>query len=222
MKTKVLMVSLFVAVFSMGCVPHSYISKTYDFNSVRSIGVLKVNVRKAPLRDAEELFDQRLLESGFSVVDRPNVNAALKENSINTDVPLDRGMTKKVGNFLGVDLLLESEVASFSNEQKKTGSKKKAKGAKLAKEEKEAAPPVENENVALSESQANKKPEPGDTYSKLELSARLVDVETSQVVWSFSVMEEGSTAKEAADKAVKDLIKEYKEDLKKVSIAKGS
>ena len=60
-----------------GCMPKTVISPTYDFSQVRRIGIMAFESPWQTMQGAENLFAKYLLESGFKVVERAQLESVL-------------------------------------------------------------------------------------------------------------------------------------------------
>lgn len=55
LKKEILIIMILAGIFS-GCATHTVISHTYNFNNMKRIGILKVDVNNAPLEGVEGPF----------------------------------------------------------------------------------------------------------------------------------------------------------------------
>ena len=97
-----------------GCTPKTVISQSYDFNQMNRIGIMGFTTHYNDLSGVENLFAKYLIESGFKVVERAQLDQVLKEHNISVSGYLSPATTKKIGEILGVDVLLVGEVTSYT------------------------------------------------------------------------------------------------------------
>ncbi|MCX5782752.1 MAG: hypothetical protein NT145_08690 [Elusimicrobia bacterium] len=214
-----LLVSL---IFVSGCAVHSVISRTYNFSSVRRIGVLKVSSRQSPVKGVEDMFAQYLIKEGFTVVERSKLKEIMKENKIGAEGAINPEMTKQLGKLLGVDVLLIGEITSYTPEKETTT---------IAESENTFIEPVyslvkkevDGKTIEVIEQtgtkirkESNRTPITFTTSPQVSLIAKLVDVETAEVVWVGSITKQGSSPADAAESAVDYLVKNLGKDINSV------
>ena len=75
-----------VCLWLMGCLPKTVISPTYDFNRVQRIGVMAFNSPWQSVQGVENLFAKYLLESGFKVVERAQLEKDLAYDQLKLQI----------------------------------------------------------------------------------------------------------------------------------------
>ena len=197
---------LFLAGLLWGCTPKTVISQSYDFSQVNRIGVMGFASPYSSLSGVENLFAKYLIESGFKVVERAQLDAVLQEHNISVSGYLSPATTKKIGEILGVDVLLVGEITSYTPTRKEMT---------LVATHKTEAHPVYAQTLMPG---PDGRPMPiaqqvGTTYSQstdvhpseytinaqVGVIAKLIDVETAEIVWIGSLSQESSSALNAAD-----------------------
>jgi len=205
-----------------GCMPTTVISPTYDFSQMKRIGIMAFS-NSSELSGVENLFAKYLIAAGFKVVERANLEKVLKEHNLSTTGYLSPETTRAIGRILGVDALLVGEVSSYSparTELRMTASRKT-----------ESRPVLEQDtmkledgtyvsyirNVGTSYSDLyEEKPVEYTIDAKVGMIAKLVDVETAEIVWIGSEDMSSSNALWAADYIARQLIKSFSKELAKV------
>ena len=106
--------SLLCLICLAGCTPKTVISQSYDFKQMQRIGIMGFLSPYSGLSGVENLFAKYLIENGFKVVERAQLDQILHEHNISVSGYLSPATTKKIGEILGVDVLLVGEVTSYT------------------------------------------------------------------------------------------------------------
>lgn len=204
-----------------GCTPKTFLSPTYDFNQMNRIGILSF-ANTSELSGVENLFAKYLIAAGFKVVERSHLESVLHEQNISVTGYLSPETTRAIGKILGVDVLLIGEVSSYSparTELKMTASRKT-----------ESHPVVEQDVMKLEDgtyvaylrnvgttysSSYEEKPVEYTINAKVGMIAKLVDVETAEIIWIGSSNTSSSSALAAADSIARQLVKSFSKELAK-------
>ena len=213
-----LLASLCVA----ACTPNTVLSPTYNFNQVNRIGVMAFSNSWADLNGVENLFAKYLIRYGFKVVERAQLESILREHNISVSGYLDPATTREIGRILGVDLLLIGEVSSYTparTELTLTASRRS-----------ESRPIIRQDVMRMPDgtyvgyqrpmgtqfsNSVDVRPTEYTINAKVAVIAKLVDVETAEIVWIGSDSEESSRALDAADYMARQLVKSFAKALAK-------
>ncbi len=205
-----------------GCTPKTVISQSYNFDQMNRIGIMGFSSPYNGLSGVENLFAKYLIENGFKVVERAQLDAVLKEHHISVSGYLSPATTKKIGEILGVDVLLVGEVTSYTPTRKEM--------ALVTTRHTETRPVYSQGIMQLPDGQyAAYSQRVGTQYShdtdvrpseytinaQVGIIAKLVDVETAEIVWIGSLSEESSSALYAADSIAHRLVKSFTKELAK-------
>jgi len=211
-----------IFLLAAGCTPKTVISPTYNFNQMERIGIMAFS-NASELSGVENLFAKYLMASGFKVVDRANLENVLQEHHISVTGYLSPETTRAIGKILGVDVLLVGEVSSYSparTELKMTASQKT-----------ESRPVVEQDVMKLEDgtyvsyirnvgtaysSSYEEKPVEYTISAKVGMIAKLIDVETAEIIWIGSDSTSSSNALSAADSIARQLVKSFSKELIKL------
>ena len=215
----------FVAVLALclaGCTPKTVLSQTYDFNQMKRIGVMSFSNERRSLKGVEKLFAKYLIESGFKVVERAQLESILQEHNISVSGYLSAQTTRKIGQILGVDVLLVGEISAY-----RPARTELALTATRRVEEKPVytqdvmrlpdgsyAGYVRNVGTQVSHS-TDVRPTEYTINSRVAIIAKMVDVETAEIVWIGSDDDSSSSALEAADNVARRLVKSFGKELAK-------
>lgn len=212
----------FLVLFLVGCTPKTVISPSYDFNQMDRIGIMAFSNTQA-LSGVENLFAKYLISAGFKVVERAQLESILREHNISVSGYLSPETTREIGRILGVDVLLLGEVSSYSparTELTMTSSRKS-----------ESRPIVQQEVMRLPDGtyagymrpvgtqvshSLDTRPMEYTINAQVGMIAKLVDVETAEIVWIGSAEDSGARALTAADHIAKKLVKSFTKELAKV------
>ncbi|MBR2865535.1 MAG: hypothetical protein IKJ44_02980 [Elusimicrobiaceae bacterium] len=208
--------------FAWGCTPKSVISQTYDFDQMNRIGIMGFASPYNGFGGVENLFAKYLIQSGFKVVERAQLEQILHEHNISVSGYLSPATTRKIGEILGVDVLLIGEVTSYTPTRTELT---------MVSSRRSESRPVYRQNVMqlADGSYAAYTQQVGTQYShssevrpaeytinaQVGVIAKLVDVETAEIVWIGSLDEEGASALDAADYIARSLVKSFTKELAK-------
>ena len=213
---------LLLAGLLWGCTPKTVISQSYNFDQMNRIGVMEFVSPYSSLSGVENLFAKYLIESGFKVVERAQLDAVLHEHNISVSGYLSPATTKRIGEILGVDVLLVGEVTSYTPTRKEV--------ALVATHKTEAHPvyaqtlmpgpdgrPVPmTQRVGTTYSQSTDvRPSEYTINAQVGVIAKLIDVETAEIVWIGSLSQDSSSALNAADSIAHSLVKSFSKELAK-------
>ncbi|MBI4375041.1 MAG: hypothetical protein HY549_01200 [Elusimicrobia bacterium] len=198
---------------SAGCSPRAYLNPNYDLGRVRRIAVWRFDSNQKSAIGAEDLFNRSLLENGFQVVERAQLEAVIQEQKLGKDGVLAPRALKKVGNILGVDALLLGSV-TYTPERKEV--------VKVAVPHRIEEPVFETIREKLDDGSArethrqigtrvrhehNVVPQVFNIHAQVGIVAKLVDVETGEIIWVGSDSTEGPDALSAAESAAYYLVR---------------
>lgn len=204
------------------CTPKTVISPSYDFSHVNRIGIMAFSNAWADLNGVENLFAKYLIRNGFKVVERAQLEEILKEHHISVSGYLAPETTREIGRILGVDVLLIGEVSSYTparTELTLTASRR-SETQPIMRQEVMRMPdgsyvgytrPV---GTQISNSM-DVRPTEYTINAKIAIIAKLVDVETAEIVWIGSDSTESSRALDGADYIAKKLVKSFSKELAK-------
>lgn len=210
--------------FLAGCTPKTVISPSYDFNRMERIGVMGFEGAGAALQGTENLFAKYLIQAGFKVVERAHLESVLHEHNVSVSGYLSPQTTREIGRILGVDVLLVGEVSTYTparTEMALTSSRRT-----------EAQPVVQQEVIRLPDgsfagnlrqvgtrvSHASEvRPTQYTIDARVGIIAKLVDVETAEIIWIGSSETTSSSALDAADSIARRLVKSFEKELAKRS-----
>ncbi len=220
---KILLSLLAFALCGIGCTPKTVISQSYDFSQMNRIGIMGFSSPYSGLSGVENLFAKYLIESGFKVVERAQLEQVLKEHNISVSGYLSPETTRKIGQILGVDVLLIGEVTSYTPTRT---------GVTMVATRRTEAQPVYSQNImklpdgsyaAYTQNVGTQythstdvRPSQYTINAQVGIIAKLVDVETAEIVWIGSLSDESSSALDAADYIARSLVKSFTKELAKL------
>ncbi len=214
--------ALFVAFLFCACTPKSVLSPTYDFSQINRIGIMAFSNSWADLNGVENLFAKYLIQSGFKVVERAQLESILREHNISVSGYLAPDTTREIGRILGVDTLLVGEVSSYSparTELTMTASRR-SESRPIMRQDVMRMPDgtyVGYQRPAGTQisNSVDMRPTEYTINAKVALIAKLIDVETAEIVWIGSDSEESSRPLDAADYMARQLVKSFTKELAK-------
>jgi Curli production assembly/transport component CsgG. len=211
--------------FAVACTPRSYISKQYDFKSMKRIGILEFSSPDDTFKGAENLFAEYLIKYGYTVVERAQIEKVLAEQNLSATSYLSPEVTRKIGKVLGVDALLIGEVTSYLPERKAltyhvthTNTSEPVFNNQVTKD---AQGHVSVRSVYAGQEEHREKsiyPVEYTIYAQVGVVAKLVDVNTAEIIWVGDDTCEGASGLSALSESAKGLMKSFDKAVRK---AKG-
>jgi hypothetical protein len=205
-----------------GCTPKTVISQTYDFNRMERIGIMSFHSQWQTMQGVENLFAKYLLESGFKVVERAQLEDILAEHHIAVSGYLSPETTREIGRILGVDVLLVGEVSAYTPARtelaltatRRTEARPVYTQDVMRRPDGSYAGYLRNVGTEVSRS-AEVRPTEYTIDGQVGLIAKMVDVETAEIVWIGSADDSSKNTLEAADRIAKKLVKSFRRELAK-------
>ena len=204
------------------CTPKTVISPTYDFNQLNRIGIMAFSNAWTDLNGVENLFAKYFIRAGYQVVERAQLENILREHHISVSGYLDPATTREIGRILGVDALLIGEVSSYSparTELTLTTTRKSESHPVLQQDVMQLPDGTYVAYTRQVGTQVSHRSETTPTEytinAKVAVIAKLVDVQTAEIIWIGSDTEESSRALDAADYLARQLVKSFSKELNK-------
>ena len=217
---KAFMVLLAAAVLSGCATPNTVISKSYNFDKLKHIGITKFD-NPQKIAGIEDLFAQQLIKKGFTVVEREKLDSVIKELKLSASGLFDEKNTKELGRILGVDALLIGEVTYYSPKQTNTYTQENdAVFAVPVYKRDNSRNPDGSYSVRLRQVgtrdrvERHRIPVTVTTNPQVGMVAKIVDTETAEVIWVGSMVEEGENVMDAEENCAHFLIKSMWKDIK--------
>lgn len=216
------LLSLLAGICLGACASNTVISPSYDFNQVNRIGIMAFSNAWADLNGVENLFAKYLIRNGFKVVERAQLESILKEHNISVSGYLAPETTREIGRILGVDVLLIGEVSSYTPARTEL--------TLTASRHSETRPIMRQDVMRMPDgsyvgytrpvgtqfsNSMDVRPTEYTINAKVAIIAKLVDVETAEIVWIGSDSTESSRALDGADYIAKKLMKSFSKQLAK-------
>ena len=220
---KILGLALIACLLAAGCMPKTVISKTYDFNRMDRIGVMSFTNSWAAMQGVENLFAKYLISSGFKVVERAQLESVLKEHNISVSGYLSPETTREIGKILGVDVLLIGEVSSYvpARTELTLTSTRRTESRPVYTQDVMQLPDGTyvgyTRNVGAEYTHTTEvRPTEYTINARVGIIAKLVDVETAEIVWIGSSDASSASALDAADTVARRLVKSFTKELTKL------
>lgn len=216
------LLAILTGIWVAACAPTTVLSPSYDFSQVNRIGIMSFTNSWADLNGVENLFAKYLIRNGFKVVERAQLESILKEHNISVSGYLAPETTREIGRILGVDLLLIGEVSSYTPARTEL--------AMTASRRSESRPIIRQDVMRMPDgtyvgyqrpmgtevsNAVDVRPTEYTINAKIAIIAKLVDVETAEIVWIGSDSTESSRALDGADYIAKKLVKSFAKELAK-------
>lgn len=195
------------------CGGKTALNKNYDLSRVRRIGVLGFGGKGVP--GVEDLFTKHMLEEGFTVIERSQLARLLEEQRISSSGLVSAETAKNIGRILGVDAMVIGDVISLSKERQdvsyvetRTTSEEPVFTAESVRREDGTYTQVIRQTGTKVTHETARTPQVYSRFAQAGLVAKLVDVETGEVVWVGSYTDEGISELAALDGAAQWLVEQ--------------
>ena len=205
-----------------GCTLKSVISPSYDFDQINRIGIMAFSNSQTALQGTENLFAKYLIQTGYKVVERAQLESVLREHNISVSGYLSPETTREIGRILGVDVLLLGEVSSYSPARTELAmtSSRRTETKPVTRQEVMQMPDGTyvgyTRNIGTRVTQSSEvRPTQYTINAQVGMIAKLVDVETAEIVWIGSDEQEGASALDAADYIARRLVKSFTKEVTK-------
>jgi len=220
---KALFITLLCSLLLSACAPKTAISKNYNFNNVKRIGIMAFDSPSRRFQGAENVFAKYLLDKGFTVVERAKIEQVLAEQNLSVTGYMSPETTKMIGKILGVDLLLTGQITSYIPEkttlamvETRSFQSNPVYGVQTA-----IGPdgkPVTTQVPVGRQVTSNRDVVPTEitTSAQVGVVAKLVDVETAEIVWIGTDTGSDSNSLSAVDAVAKRLVNKLAKDIKKL------
>jgi curli biogenesis system outer membrane secretion channel CsgG len=210
-------------VFLFSCTSrHSVLNPKYDLTRIERIGIVKFDSHPWGIKGTEDIFAKYLIRSRFTVVERGKIDKVLNEYNISARGYLAPETTKLVGKILGVDALLMGNIVSYTPARKKmVRERKKIRREVPVYETKIHKTPSGNEKITKEKVGERVyydtivTPRVHYIYAEVGITAKLVDVETAEIIWVGSYSSDGRDMADAIDNNAYYLIRRLMKDWKK-------
>ena len=193
----------------------------FDFSKVKRVAVVGFSDYPRQAGSGEILsgaFEQELLQAGYSLVERAQVEQVLREKKLVADDPK---ATKKIGQVLGVDALLFGRITDFREPREHLTE------AEVVDTYQDPIYVRKTKTTVNGDGTANKtettdiqgyrtrrvvrrEPRTVTQYGRLGVSARLVFTQTGEVLWSGSDVSSVYSFEESARSVADSILKAVK------------
>jgi hypothetical protein len=219
MKLKICL-GLFGIFLFYGCAQNTVINKNYNFNDMKTIGIVKFCAPKQ-VKGIEDITYKQLMAKGFNVVDKKKMEAILLANKVDIKDYLnlkkinDGADVKKIDAILVGEIsyfkpgkemvrVVETEDVSIDPGTKTVYSNKNSDGSNSIR--------MDETSTTVSK-EYSKTPVAYNSSTEIGLILKLIDVNTLDVIWVGTISENGSDNLDAQENAIKYLVKKLKKDV---------
>ena len=174
------------------------------------------------VQGVENLFAKYLIASGFKVVERAQLESVLREHHISVSGYLSPETTREIGRILGVDVLLIGEVSSYTPARTELtmSATRRTESRPVYTQDVMQLPDGTyvgyTRNVGTQVSHSTEvQPTEYTINARVGIIAKLVDVETAEIIWIGSDDASAPNALNAADDIARALVKSFSKELAK-------
>lgn len=188
------------------------ISPNYDSTQVQRVALIGFVDYPGIVGSGEitaSIFEKYLLISGYTVVERRQVNEILKEQALQLSGALEQSTLRKIGRLLNVDALVIGSINDYTDPREQTvmvdiplahSTPIYGKVETVQKKGDTTIKTTENVITGYNFSTSSRiVPRVEQIPAHVGLSVRLVNIETSEVLWSASATAEGEFLSEATE-----------------------
>ena len=223
LKLSILIIS--ITLFASCANRSSVLNPNYDLTQIERIGIVTFDTDQwKGIRGVEDIFAKYLMQSGFRIIERGKIDSILRERQIAARGYLSPETTKVVGKILGVDALIMGNVVSFTPEKTRIVKEhKKIRRTEPVYETTYHETPSGNKKMKREKVSERvyydtiTTPVVRRIYAKAGITAKLVDVETAEIIWVGSYTGSGTDATDAVDTAAYYLIRKLTKEWKKLT-----
>lgn len=207
------------AVLLAGCAGSTAVSRHFDRDKIRKLGVVRFEAVPGAELGAGDIFAKHLLKRGFRVVERARIEAVLDEQRLGATGAIPPEAAKELGRLLGVDGLVMGQVTDYQPQRKSvvmttTHETRVEPVFKKVKRKTKKGPPrwVRVQVSTRTKHSTREVPMVFTIDAQVSLVAKLVDVETGEIVWIGSTSGEGVTPLMAVESAASYLARKLKKE----------
>ncbi len=150
-----------------GCGPKIAYRQDYDFSAIQRVGVIRfdgaglgLTAGAEPGSAVADEFVFQLLNRGARVIERSRLESVLREHNLWRSGDIDPETVKEMGQILGVDAIIMGTITRFVPDKK--------------------------ERIYVRDREGNVREEIFLVEAEVGISARMVDVETGEIIWAGS------------------------------------
>jgi len=185
---KIKLLVLILSVLS-GCGSYNVaIKKDYDFSKVKRIAVVSFSSNRAYKNSGDVVSDEfilQLIRKGYSVIERNKIDTVLREQNLGESNRLEASTVKQIGKILGVDAIITGTIIKYQEDQ--------------------------NITVYTTDKDGKVTSQMTLQQAEVEISARMFDVETGEIVWIARDSDRGFDISDAVSYVVSSLISSIKQ-----------
>jgi len=215
-----------------GCFSNAVVavSKNYNAASVRRVALLAFTDYPGMQGSGEiaaGTFEKYLLDAGYGVVERRQVAQILKEQSLSVSGAIDQTELRSIGRLLGVDALAMGNITEFSDVSRQTVLVDVVQEqmdpifgqvVTTSRRGNETVQTTQNVITGYNASRTSQVlPETQTLPARAGISARLVDAQTGEILWSASARGTGDSLSAASENSASALMKAVLKKLKEIS-----
>ncbi len=219
-----------------GCAASSVsINQNYDMARIKRIAVLKFE----PLAESPEssaalsvVFEKALLEQGYQIVERSEVEKILKEQHFELTGAVDPAQAMRLGKMLGVDALLFGNVTTFRPSHKSVylidtvSTRQEPVIARKTRTVVQDGKPVtqEYEEIRGYKTIRDKSQTPQVYTLQAEVAAvvRMIDATNGEIIWVGNDMQEAVDTQTAAEIIANTIVHDWKKVVKRATARKNT
>lgn len=184
---KTILLILIISILS-GCGLYNVATKKdYDFSKIKRIAAVEFSSNRTYKNSGEVVSDEfvlQLMKKGYSVIERRKIDTILKEQNLGESNRLESSTVKKIGKILGVNVVITGTVIKYQEDQNITVYTTDKDGRVTSQ-------------IILQQ-------------AEVEVSARMFDVETGEIVWTAKDSDRGFDISDAVSYVVSSLIRSIK------------
>jgi len=205
--------------FLCSCGGKTALNPNYDLSRVRRIGIMAFGGRGAD--GVDDLFAKHMIAEGFTIIERARLARLVEEQRISSSGLVSPETARDLGKVLGVDAMIIGDVVSLTGEkhdvtyvETRTTSEEPVYTTETVKREDGTYTQVTRRTGTKVTRETARTPQVYSRFAQAGLAAKLVDVETGEIVWAGSYTDEGVSELAALDGAAQWLVEQLARETK--------
>lgn len=204
-----------VALFLSSCMKPVAIRENYDFGRIKRVGVISFKDYPSHPNSGEtvgDTFVKHLLRAGYNVIERTDLEKVLTEQKLNISGIIDQATAKKIGNISGIDAVITGTVSLFSPAKKDVVLVKVKEVTTEGRREKqsEGKEKIEKPERVITKTVEKEEPHIYTIEAEVGITAKMIDVETGEIIWASSYSYEAVNSQIAIETVVAEILGELR------------
>ncbi len=217
---KKLLPALLASAFLLcSCGGKTALNPNYDLSRIKRIGIMAFGGNGAA--GVDDLFAKHMIAEGFTIIERAQLARLVEEQRISSSGIVSAETARSLGRVLGVDAMIIGDVISLTREKQdvtyvetRSTSEEPVYTTETVKRDDGTYMQVTRRTGTKVTHETARRPQVYSRFAQAGLAAKLVDVETGEIVWAGSYTDEGVSELAALDGAAQWLVEQLARETK--------